>query len=423
MTSFRRDVLKLASSTGISQLLIIAATPALSRLYGPEAFGRLAVFASLYSILVGIFMLKFELSILLPKQIEKAIELTRLTLRLSAWLSSGLLVGMIVASLAGRADFAPIYFLLPLTVFTGALLSTAQQWGSRLKNFGYSSISSVSNTLTNLTLCFLLFYAGFVKEGLIVGYVAGLIAAAVYLCLKHSSIFANALSGRELHTRALIREYSQFPTHILPNAIVAALAQFSLPIIVSYYFSTATVGQYSMANRALLLPATLLGGAIADTFRSEFVSRLHRGDDHVALLKKMLVTLIAIAVPAFVGIYLLSPMAFALILGDQFVEAGTYAQYLCAGAAAQFITLPFLYLFIALGKTRAGLIIQTTLNVLPIAGFVIGAHFVGVEAALIAFSTLSVIAGIFLIGFISFFASSYSDTRRMELILRNELIH
>lgn len=421
MSSFRRDVLKLASSSGVSQLLLVAATPALSRLYGPDAFGALAVFSSLYSILVGIFMLKFELSILLSKDTEKAIALTRLTLRLSGWFSSIMLFGMIVARVV-YLDFPAVYFFLPITIFIGALLSTAHQWASRLKHFGYSSISSISNTVTNLALCFILSYLGFVAEGLIIGYAAGLLAATIYLCLKHSSVFSSSLLLGDVNALALIREYRQFPTHILPNAIVAALAQFSLPIIGAHYFSASAIGLYSMANRVLVLPTALLGVAIADAFRSEFVSRLHRGDDYVALLKKMLLTLVAIAVPSYVGLYLLSPVAFRIVFGDQFADAGTYARYLCAGAAGQFITLPFLYLFIALDRTRAGLMVQATLNILPIVGFVIGAQAAGLDAALIAFSSLSAAGCVILIGFIWFFATNFKSRPNEILVTGNDLI-
>jgi O-antigen/teichoic acid export membrane protein len=50
-TSFATDVLKLASGTTLTQIIVVLASPLLTRLYGPEAFGFLALFTSITSII------------------------------------------------------------------------------------------------------------------------------------------------------------------------------------------------------------------------------------------------------------------------------------------------------------------------------------------------------------------------------------
>ena len=49
--SFGKDVLKLVSGTAVAQVLSILAAPILTRLYAPEAFGVLALFVSITSII------------------------------------------------------------------------------------------------------------------------------------------------------------------------------------------------------------------------------------------------------------------------------------------------------------------------------------------------------------------------------------
>ena len=46
-----RNVLKLAGGTAGSQVIVVAAAPILTRLYGPESFGVLATFASILALL------------------------------------------------------------------------------------------------------------------------------------------------------------------------------------------------------------------------------------------------------------------------------------------------------------------------------------------------------------------------------------
>ena len=70
-SSFAADVLKLVTGTAITQVITILAAPVITRLYGPEAFGFLALFASITSIL-GVNRLHgaYELAIMLPKTDE-----------------------------------------------------------------------------------------------------------------------------------------------------------------------------------------------------------------------------------------------------------------------------------------------------------------------------------------------------------------
>jgi len=50
-SSFAADVLKLVTGTTVAQVIAALASPLLTRLYGPEAFGLLALFTSITSII------------------------------------------------------------------------------------------------------------------------------------------------------------------------------------------------------------------------------------------------------------------------------------------------------------------------------------------------------------------------------------
>jgi hypothetical protein len=62
-----RNVLKLAGGTAGSQVISVAAAPILTRLYGPESFGGLAMFVSLLSLLNLVGSLSYKLDIPLPE--------------------------------------------------------------------------------------------------------------------------------------------------------------------------------------------------------------------------------------------------------------------------------------------------------------------------------------------------------------------
>ncbi len=43
-TTFKGDVLRLVTGTGLAQIIVVLASPILTRLYGPEAFGAAVLF-------------------------------------------------------------------------------------------------------------------------------------------------------------------------------------------------------------------------------------------------------------------------------------------------------------------------------------------------------------------------------------------
>jgi lipopolysaccharide exporter len=50
-SAFTTDVLKLVTGTTFAQIIAVLASPLLTRLYGPEAFGFLVLFTSIASII------------------------------------------------------------------------------------------------------------------------------------------------------------------------------------------------------------------------------------------------------------------------------------------------------------------------------------------------------------------------------------
>ncbi len=68
---FLRDVVKLLTGTTAAQIITILTAPLISRLFDPRAFGTLAIFVSLISIVGVIVCLRYEQAILLPERDEE----------------------------------------------------------------------------------------------------------------------------------------------------------------------------------------------------------------------------------------------------------------------------------------------------------------------------------------------------------------
>lgn len=417
-SSLRVGALKLARGTVLSQAVIVAATPLLTRAFSPQDFGTLAYFSSLYAILVGVSTLKLELSILLPKQVQKSEALTLLTIALSGSLCLLLLLGLILANFL-VARVAWVFFFLPFALFAGAALSLGQQWSSREKEFSNIGTSLLVNSIVNVSFCGLFYLAGMAEGGLVISYVLGLAAGSVYIGIRRRRVVSGvAAARREFKGSSALKlfgEYRNFPLHVLPNTILVSLTYTALPILMSRFFDTGAIGLYSVANRFLVLPSILVGAAVGDVFRSEFVSRLHCNADFLGLFRKTLIALTLFATPVFLGVWLCAPVLFHIVFGQKFVFAGELARYLCLGVAGNFFVQIFTYVFIALGKTREGLFLQILLSIGPLLGFCIGAIQHDIRLAFLYMSLVSFCASALFIFVAYRLATRHVAHRAVEL--------
>jgi O-antigen/teichoic acid export membrane protein len=71
-SEFTRNVLTLMTGTTIAQVIPIAISPILTRLYSPEDFGEFALFIAIASIFGFIANGRYEMALMLPKKDENA---------------------------------------------------------------------------------------------------------------------------------------------------------------------------------------------------------------------------------------------------------------------------------------------------------------------------------------------------------------
>jgi O-antigen/teichoic acid export membrane protein len=384
LSALKLGALKLAGGAGLSQVIVVLATPLLTRLFSPYEFGEFALFASLYALLVGVATLKFEQALVLPGDDETSLGLARLTLACSAIGALVALAGLVLADRAWQA-LAWYQFILPAALFLGALVSVAQQWCLRVRDYGPIAASGIAGALANVGSVLLLYAAGWRDGALILGYVAGLVVTAVYLWRGRGALLASIVRSSR-SPWPLFAEYRQFPAHVLPGALATAIAGSGMPIVVTHYAGAAAAGLYAIANRLLALPAILVGNAVQSVFYSELGTRLNAGQDVRGFFLRTLGALAGLALPGFALLWWLSPWLFRWVFGPDFVEAGHYARYLCIGVAAAFIAIPLAPVFIALRRTRAGLLLQLASSLGPIVAFALGFQRGGMETGLVWFT-------------------------------------
>ena len=365
----RRNVLRLASGAVVSQILMVASTPLLTRIFNPESFGVMAVFAAAYAIAIPISTLKYDAAVILPKATRSAISLTSLVILIASamvLLLSGLLGAAIWMSLL--QDGHEVNLWLPIALWLGALYTLTQQWSARQNDYKHFARSQVIGSALNIGISLTLgILFGGEPHHLVLGFVSGLLCSLAYMLLSRSLEIKHILNVK---VKSLLRRasvYRQFPVLVLPSALLMTIGQNSIPLILSTHYPIGEVGQFAIANRLLLVPAALIGGALAESFRSEFVRRQRERLDATSFVNKTLRTLVILALPMFGLLFVTAPWLFSVIFGSYYEEAGHVSRALVIGVAAQFIAIPFACVFVALRQTAVGLRVQIVTTVVPLA--------------------------------------------------------
>lgn len=341
-SEFARNVVTLMTGTTVAQAIPVAISPILTRLYGPEDFGALALFIAITAIFGAIANARYELAIMLPSEDEDALNIAALGLLISSALSVILLFVAIsfnsrICTLLGNDHIGPWLYLAPLTVFFTGLFNVLNYYNNRIKR--YKDIAQAS-MVKAVVLATVQLAAGVLRAGA-GGLVAGQVASSLF---ANAKLLRNTL-GRADWRRVITlermrqqgRRYRDFPLFSMPAILANTLAQHLTNILISAYFNVATLGQYALVQRVLGMPSSLVGTAISQVFFQQATVERQRTGKAVNAFDGTVKKLALLSAPSFLLLMLVAQELFALVFGERWRIAGHYAQVLAPFFAIRFI--------------------------------------------------------------------------------------
>lgn len=361
--SFTADVLKLVTGTTLAQVITILASPLLTRLYGPEAFGFLALFTSITSIIGVLVCMRYELAIMLPKTDEEAANLLILSL-LSVGVVSGLTVPALylssdtLLSLLRTPDLAPYLILVPPFVFVSGIFLALNYWNSRTRQFGRLSVARVTSSLTTTGTQLGGGFAGYATGGGLIG--ASMLGSLVSTVVLGGQIWRDdrILLYKSFSWKGILaglRRYKKFPLFDSTSAILDAVS-WQLPVLLlATFFSPIVVGFYALGFRVLQLPMSLVGSAIAQVFFQR-AAEAYKSGDLAPFVQNIVTVLLRIIVFPMLLLAIVGPDIFIVVFGEEWGEAGVYIQILSVWAIFWFLYSPVSTIYVVLEKQKFGLI-------------------------------------------------------------------
>ncbi|HSB66496.1 MAG TPA: oligosaccharide flippase family protein [Anaerolineales bacterium] len=379
-STFFTSVLKLVSGTTLAQLITVVTAPIISRLFTPQAFGILYVFTSMITIVSVVICLRYEFAIVLPESDEDAANLVGLCVLVAIGIS--ILVGLLLlilgrplVNLLNAPNLYGFLWLIPIGLLTLGFFQALNYWNTRTKHFGRLSIARVSASFTTSALpIFLGLLGSATAGGLIFSYIAG---ALVFTCvlgyqvLKESGAFFYRFIQRT-RMRVNLKRYRKFPLVDSWGSFINNLSWQLPSLMLLYFFSETVVGYYSLSNRLILLPLTLLGNSIAQVLYQHSAELRSNPDQLSRTVQSVFHRLVAVGLFPAVVLAVAGPQLFTIVFGAGWTEAGRYAQILSPWMFVLFISTPLGNLFATLERQELSLVVNSVILVTRFASLAIG---------------------------------------------------
>lgn len=349
VSDYWRDVSWLALGTGTAQAINLLAMPVLTRVYAPEAFGAVTLFAQAVAIFALLISLRYEYAVLLPKANRDALGLALLVLTLAA-IGTVAWTAIAVAAIPWIQRAMPemptsIWMLAPTGAAVASLVLVLQHLSQRAARFREIGQSEVVGKLAY-------FAAGLAAatvlpsiQGLIAAFLVAALAKGVWLSRSMRlgspwSVFARrAQAWRAVARRGWRRHAEMSRSMLISHALLTATG--AVPAFaMSQMYGAGTLGQWGLVVSTSYLPSALIGSAIGQVYFQRAAQAVATGQPIDSLWRTTVRKLAFIGFPTYILFALLSPWLYPALFGQDWEMAGQFAAIMALGAFLSFTTTP-----------------------------------------------------------------------------------
>jgi lipopolysaccharide exporter len=359
---FVRNVAKLAGGTVLAQLVMVLASPVLTRLYDPAAFGTLAVYSGTVAVAVVVASARYEVGIIVAGTKPGALRLVSLSgviLLLLGLVFSLVALGWpaLIVRLTGFSGAPSLLYFLPVSFLALGSHQIMVSWSNRMKDFGANAFSKVVQSLSQVAVALCLGWFSASGAGLILSQVTGAVAAAGVLAARNRSLFPAALKQvKGPLLRHTLYRYREFPLFSVPTAILDTVS-LTLPVfLISGLYNESLTGQYSLAYRILSLPVNLVGISVGQVFYQKLSETFKRKGNSRGLITSTWAGLALFGLGPMLLLLFFGPEFFRLVFGEEWGEAGRIAAILAIPLFLAFCSSPTSSAFIVFKIQRFSII-------------------------------------------------------------------
>jgi len=355
-SEFSKNSISLITGSTISQAIPAALSPILTRIYTPEEYGLLAVFMSVSGIFATLATAKYDMAIIMPKSDKEAANIILLSFLMTFLISliSLFIVHFLnneIVDFLGKPEISNWLYFIPLTVILSGLHQSLSMWSTRKKRFKRISNNMILGTITASSMNLSFGLSNFGVLGLIFSTIIAQSITIWHLLIRSFKNDSSLIRyTNKLKIIKVMKKYKKMPLFIMPNTLIDNIRVTSLNILVIQFFTTAILGQLSLAFKVIRVPMTIIYSALIQVFMQKLA--VSPKNDYYRLLSKFLSKTTLIGIPLYSFMYFVSPDAFAFVFGEQWRFAGEVGSILSIWMFFHIMTNPVGHFLILVNKQQ-----------------------------------------------------------------------
>ncbi|WP_281658668.1 oligosaccharide flippase family protein [Halobacillus sp. Cin3] len=371
---FFKNIIIMATGTFAAQGLAIALTPVITRLYGPEAFGVMGTFTSIFSIFATIAALTYPAAIVIAKNKEEIYGLIKLSITIIFTLAFLTTVTLFLfndqfSNLLKLGDSSPFLYLIPLVIVMAGTLEIVENILIRYKEFKVKAKMTFYQSLVinsaKVGIGFFYPYGSILIISSALNY--GLKAFMMWSGVLRAKIKVDINQVKLQNTIKIVsKSYKDFPLYRAPQVLLNSLSHSFPVLLLASLFGPISVGFFTVGKNVMNLPAQFVGKAVGDVYYPRVTDASKNNESIYKLILKVTLSLALIGIIPFGIIILFGPYLFELVFGEGWKGAGEYARWIAIWTFFMFVNSPSIKAFPILKAQAFHLKFTILTTILPI---------------------------------------------------------
>ena len=410
----------MATGRIIGQTIPILLTPLLTRLYSPAEFGVFAIFVAITAILSLLANGRYNLAIMLPEKNESVLNLFALSVLINFAFCLLLLLFILIfqvqlLELFNLHSSPEVLYLLPLGTFVIGLFEPLHYLAVRNRLFkvlaGNMIFQFTLIAILKIVFAFLAIGGLGLIMGHLVGYLAG-ITLFTFLLLRRKVFVGLRDSVVKARLFNVANVYKKFPMYSLPADTIHAFSKEMPNLLINNFFGGAILGYFSLTQRVLASPITLISSAITDVFREKASNDLRQVGTCRSVFVKTFQKLFVFSILPFTLLFLFAPAIVPFVFGQEWVQAGEYIRIMTILFFLRFSIAPVSSVLYLTGKQIYKLSWEVSAFIFVVVSFYIGYRYFDQYVAIGIYSFSLSFLYLILLGISYKFTEDYNFKRK-----------
>lgn len=339
------------------------------------------------------------MAIAIPSNGDEAAHVVALSALISVSVS---LVTLFLISICGpvfseyTGELQTYLYLLPVGIVFASIYRILRFLSIREKHYFSISKTKVVQSTSSVLIQVLGYKWGLIS--LLLGNVISQSAGSVSL-IKANWSYLKSFNIERVKLISVAKRYVDFPKYSSASALMSVASVHMPTILLATLYSPMIAGFYSLANRAVASPMSVLSRAISDVF----LSKAGRKTDLKVLrllAQKTVLNSVSLSLYPFILFFFYCDDVFALVFGAEWLEAASISKVLLPWLFLVFIVSPLTVLYSVLELQRNEIVFQLVLFIFRTVSLLIGLKYdykIAINAFAISSAMLWYIQGLFLI--------------------------